>query len=226
MKYIAEVPHTREVTLMATCPAAAWSDVLAVCGLVPFGRDGRADVLISAVDAAWRGKRFRELIAGVFVTRQPGGDVPDGIYISAALHSSRLFGWIERTCFGTPHRHAQIDLVSEPPVSLRARSGAVTLVASMGGPRPVIRREQVDWRLPIFLPPHGDPRGRRRCFHVRIAGVTDVIPFVDGEDSRVLEPASQSDAWAYLRAAGFTPSEWHIRSDSLHARSKTVAERI
>lgn len=228
MRYAAVVHHVREVTLQASTDPARWEPVLEKIGLYPYLCNGRAIMLISGVIARWRGKRFRESVVAVHVSRTKAGDRLDGVYLVCAFHSSPLFAWIERTFFKTPHRPAAIDINDDLPVSHMTRDGLTPfLEASMGRSREPAREEDLDWLVPIYLPNRRDGVAtERNVFHARIAGSTRIYPFDPERDCLTFNHKSDLPAVRFLAESDIVGQEWHIRSDSIHARTKTTTEHI
>jgi len=66
-KYIAVLPHVREIALLGTSDLAFWTDRLAGEDLCPLDFGGQAHVLISAIEARFLGIAFREISITVFV---------------------------------------------------------------------------------------------------------------------------------------------------------------
>jgi hypothetical protein len=213
MHYITETRHSREVSLFGTADLAYWTEHLRGERLSPCASDSQADLLISAVASRWMGVTFRELTVSVSC-REGGGQV--GWYLACAFNSSRLFSFIERACFSTPYRQAPIEVDVGPRPSVRLGDGpGPALVAEMG------ERAEPPWRgekcmeVVIFLP--GTP-GKQ--FFARLAGDTEVYPFSPPDAVRV-KPALGHEALRCLLDSSFAGSEWHLRRDATHSRSKT-----
>ncbi|MCB9858132.1 MAG: hypothetical protein H6818_20805 [Phycisphaerales bacterium] len=227
MKYAAVVEHAREVTLQGTASAAPWVGPLERLGLSPFERDSRAEVLVSVAAGKW-GIAFREVAVAVAACCKQGSEQPDGYYLAYAFHSSRLFGWCERTFFKAPHRHATIDVNDGVPASIEVRHGTqMVLHAAMGAERQASRREDVDLVMPLFLPARGSrDAGKRSCFHIRVAGETRVFPYLPESDFFSIENGGGNPAMPLLAECDFAGREWIIRSDTTHARTKTTTEKV
>ncbi|MCA9255162.1 MAG: hypothetical protein KDA33_05965 [Phycisphaerales bacterium] len=225
MKYAAVVKHAREVTLMGTADADHWAAPLERVGLTPCRRDDRVGMLISVAAGKW-GIHFREVAIGVAACRQPGCNAPDGYYAAYAFHSSRLFAWCERTFFKASHRLATIDLTLDPPASIEIRSETdIALRAAMGTARERSRQETVDIVFPVFLPNRGDRMAsNRNVFHVRIAGETDAYPYESESDFFTVGEDNGALAMPLLAECDFQGTEWLVRRDAIHARTKTKSE--
>ncbi|HPF37885.1 MAG TPA: hypothetical protein P5081_07000 [Phycisphaerae bacterium] len=225
MKYAAVVQHAREITLMGTADADCWAAPLESVGLTPCRRDHRVGMLISVAAGRW-GIHFREVAIGVAACRQPGGVEPDGYFAAYAFHSSRLFAWCERTFFKASHRLATIDMTLDPPVSIEIRSRSeIALRAAMGTTREASRRENVDIVFPVFLPNRGNRVSmKRNAFHVRVAGETDVYPYEPASDFFTVGDNGGALAMPLLADCDFQGTEWLVRRDAIHARTKTRSE--
>src|SRR5262249_42901621 len=91
VKYVAELAHVREVSLLGTADLAFWTDRLRNEGLVPTERDGKAQVLIVAAEAKFLGLRFSELSLSVLVSQPREDSLRDGAYLAHAFNSRRFF---------------------------------------------------------------------------------------------------------------------------------------
>lgn len=227
MKYAAVVKHAQEVTLIGTANADTWLAPLALVGLTPFKRDGRAQLMISVASGKW-GIQFREVAVAVAACRSPGCQQPDGYYSAYAFHSSRWFAWCERTFFKASHRVATIDIRDDVPALIEVRHGMhLAMHASMGTEREASQLEDVDMVLPVFLPDRGArDKGRRNLFHVWIAGETRIYPFIPEADVFSAGDDGGHLATPLLSECDFAGHEWHIRSDVTHGRTKTISEAI
>jgi hypothetical protein len=237
VKYVAELTGVREVSLLGTADLGFWKDALAPESLVAAERDGRAQVMIIAADARFRGIGFREVSFSVLVA--PPGDVPgdvagdvpgrDAAYLVAAFNSRRLFALSERVFFSTPYRHADIDVSPAPPVSIRIRRRGEVLFEARRSDAVVPAGNVVDgsgepangWEGPVFVP--SDRRsatGRGRYFIARIGGDARRRAFA-GEDSVAIAPSGDDGVFKALRDSEFVAREWSVRADATHAKSKT-----
>lgn len=219
--YVAEVRNSRELALFGTADFDFWARKLHPEGLVPIDRDGRAEVMISAVASRWLGVRFSELVMAVVTEALPGEQDAPSFYLAAAYNSSRSFTFIEQRYFQTPYLHGEIDVrltSDETQLKLRRRTGEKlkAAVGSLGTPP-----SQVDelWEGAIYLPPRSP--GSRNKFYARLAGLTHVQPFLPGQDHLEIVPAVSSSPLAWLVESGVAGREWHVRSQANHARSKT-----
>src|SRR5262249_44615883 len=96
------------------------------------------------------------------------------------------------------------------------------LVAERRDEGPPVRQQDALWEGPIFLPGGAAKKGWGNLFVARLAGPTDVYPFVPGADVLRLAPAEGGPGGVRgLGEAGFAGREWHVRGRANHARSKT-----
>jgi hypothetical protein len=221
VKYIAVVKGAREVTLVGSAEYNYWADRLLHDNLVPQKVNGRAEVILSAVQLKWMGVNFREFSVSISVHDRAEPSI-DGIYLVSAFNTSRMFAFIEKHHFRTPYCHSNIDVSVQDPWSLQLFDGV----------RPVIkseRRSECDvescdetWEVRIFLP--NSARGDKpsdKLFFAKLSGATQIARFSASSDSLALTPSNQHVVVQSLVDSGFTGREWRVRSGATHARSKT-----
>jgi hypothetical protein len=129
-KYIAVLPHVREIALRGASDLAFWQDRLAADNLSPLDFGGQAHVLLSAIESRFLGVRFREITISVFARRDGDDGGQEGLYLALAFKSSRLFTSVERAAFSTPYHHGTIRVDSALPGS----------IALFEGPDPALRK--------------------------------------------------------------------------------------
>lgn len=221
IKFVADISPVREVTLSGAADLAYWTERLTKENLQPLPRDGRAQVLIVAVESRYLGIPFRELSFSV-IASEPGDYGRDGAFLVRAFNSNRLFTFCERNFFSTPYHHADVFVKASYPPSIRlSRRGAVVFVAEAGrAHREPVRRGPGGWHGPVFL-----PRNERdhdgRAFVAKLHGQTDVYPFFPALDSSTIRPMTNDDAFQELLDSQFVATEWSIRENARHAKSKT-----
>lgn len=224
VKTAAEIAHVREVGLHGTADLGFWRERLRPDHLVPAERNGKARLLVSGTDARFKGIRFRELTVTVEVLRHDGATGPDGAFLVHAYNSIRFFAWVERTWFATPYYHGQVRVGATTPVFIELTEGGGTLfraaMSAMSGREPV-RSGPDEWAGPVFLP-RRRPNTPYRVFFARLSGDTRVYPFLSGQDVFSLPPEGGPPVFQLLRESGFTGTEWVIRDDATHTKSKTV----
>ena len=119
MKYVAELAHVREVSLLGSADLGFWAERLRGEGLTPVEHPGRARVLVVSCNSKFFGVRFRELSFSIFVRRPDASEGSDAAFLVQAFNSSRFFAWSERTWFSTPYRHGMIDVDVGLPAAMR-----------------------------------------------------------------------------------------------------------
>ena len=126
VKYVAEVTHVREVSLLGTADLAFWQDRLGKEGLSPAEEDGRAQVLVIAADMKFSGVRFTEVSFSALVARQEQRARRDAAFLVRAFNSCRLFAFCERVLFSTPYYHADCRVSTALPASIQVVKGGET----------------------------------------------------------------------------------------------------
>mgnify|MGYP003390346321 CR=1 FL=1 len=227
MKYVAELAHVREVSLLGSADLGFWAERLRVEGLTPVEHAGRARVLVVACDSKFFGVRFRELSFSVFVDRPDASEGSDAAFLVQAFNSSRFFAWSERTWFSTPYRHGMIDVEVGLPAAMRlGLEGQTVFSAVMSADSNTPTREPSRGKVegfagPIFLP--GSARGKAtsgRFFFAKIEGETQAYSF-SPTDTLTILPSAGSPMLQALIDSHFVVDEWLIRRDATHAKSKT-----
>jgi len=229
VKYIATITNVREVSLLGTADLDFWKDHLKQLDVYLAVRDGKAQLLISALDSKYKGIRFRELSIGVYVCRHKNGAAQDGFYLAHTFNSSRLFALVERTCFSTPNHYGNIHVDDQLPASIhllknkdaifRAEMSAETCVSN----REPSHSEYNKWEGPIFLPANDRGRNDRgKLFFAKVGGHTHFYPFSSSKDVVAITPSPGHPILAWLIESSFSGKEWIIRRNATHARSKTV----
>jgi hypothetical protein len=228
VKYVAVLPHVREITLLGTSDPAYWKDRLAGEEVIPTDFSARAHVLVSGIESRFMGVRFREISICVFAHRDEAGVRRNGLFLAQAFNSSRFFAIVERVKFSTPYRYGRIRIDVALPASITLSEGSdVALRVAMADDSPASQREPLrvgddGWEGPIFLP--RKRRGRRaagKWFLAKVGGHTRVYPFLPSRDAVTVGPGRSGDALPWISESGFSGQEWSIREDSAHGRTKT-----
>lgn len=223
-KYIAQLQHVREVSLLGLADLAFWAERLRPESLHPAVVDGRAQILISGVSSRFIGLAFRELVIAVSTSNALGGGGRDGAFLLYAFNSSRLLGWSERTFFSTPYYHAHVDVAIGPPAQISVtQAGQLLLRAEMApgnqnSSREALRHSDETWEGPIHI-------SSGRQFFARLGGITQSYAFDPTRDVLKLQPASGVPVLQWLIDSNYRPQEWAIREDAHHARSKTFRRK-
>lgn len=198
VKWVAELAHVREVTVVGAADLAYWQRFGAI------RKDGRAEVRIIAADAVFRGIRFQEVSVSVTMAA-------DAAYLVAAYNSRRFFAWSERVFFSTPYRYAPVRLTAERPADVLSPA----LIAKMNAPREAARAVHDEWNGTVHLP-------SGKLFHARIAGAVERYPFDAADAWLVLLPELRESHFEprewWLRADASHAKSKTYRSSSRAAR--------
>jgi hypothetical protein len=107
------------------------------------------------------------------------------------------------------------------------KKGEVVFAADMRADPSGLGREpsgcgEDGWDGTVFLP-QGRRRGGRqgKMFVARLRGYTRRYAFLPGTDSVAIRPPPDGEVLQALRDSHFVASEWIIREDATHAKSKT-----
>ena len=176
VKWVAELNNVREVSLFSTADLAFWTERLRPEGLVPLGKDGKAQVLVIAPDAKFMGVRFREVSFSVLVSAPSGAQ--EGAFLVHAFNSCRLFAFCERALFSTPYQHGDVRLTSSAPASIEVvQRGEVVFRAGWRRrcPGPGDRTEDNGWEGPVFFREATGERGK--VVFREGPGATQTAPF-------------------------------------------------
>lgn len=228
VKWTAELTHVREVALLGTADLAFWKERLRKEGLLPTESDGQAQLLITAADAKYLGVRFRELSFSVLVSHLEARSPPDAAYLVRAFNSCRLFAFCERVFFSTPYHYGDVRVSRSLPASIHLfKQGEPVFAAEMGADASGLGREpsrcgEDRWEGPLFLPDPGGANGREsNLFVARLQGYTRRYAFLPGTDTLAISPLPDSEILQMLSDSHFLATEWIVREDATHARSKT-----
>lgn len=224
-RYNVEISPVREVALRGVADFAFWKDRLQGEGLVPAGDGDRAQLLLIAVDSQFMGLRFRELSISVFVGQISDGGEPDAVFLVHAFNSSRLFAFVERTFYHTPYYHADVRVETRRPASFEVgRRKDVILRAEMSGSsiasRTLVRCGEEGWEGPILLPSAAS-FSKPKVFFAKLGGHTHVYPFA-ADDVVMIKSTAAAPVLRWLVESEFVGTEWSIRENATHARSKSV----
>ncbi len=228
LKYVAELEHVREVSLLGTADLVFWKDRLQKEKMVPAESDGKAQLLVIAADAKFRGIRFKELSFSVLVSQHGDGIRQAGAYLARAYNSCRFFAFCERVFFSTPYHYGDVQLSASSLSSIRlGRDEKVIFRAEMQADPSLPRREpsrsgEDGWEGPVFLPEKR--RGENReghAFFAKVRGYTRTYPFLPSRDVVTIEPTPECEIFQALIDSHFAGKEWAVREDATHAKSKT-----
>ena len=226
IRYIAELPHVHEVSLRGTADFAFWQSRLSAEELAPVDRDGGAQILIVAATMRYMAVRFTEVSVSVLVAGVK--DVPEegGGFLVQAFNSFRPFAFFERTLFATPYQHAECRLSVAAPISVEiVQRGEPLFRAVMsqsvnGTTRPGPNDDK-GWEGPVFLPRTNWRATKGRLFFARIQGRGSTFPFLRAVDTLFLKSPPAPEVFQLLRDSRFAPTQWIVRKDATHGKSKT-----
>ena len=228
VKWAGELAHVREVTLLGSADLAFWRDWLVEQNLRPAEREGKAQLLIVGADSKYMGICFRELSFSVVVSTQESGAQQDAVYLVRAFNSSRLLTFCEQIFFSTPYCCGDVRVSTNFPVSVHIfKNGEVLFGAQMrtdasGLERQTSHHGEDGWEGPIFLPRSSRRKeGKDKVFFARLRGDTNRYPFLISQDSMTIKSSSDFDIFQALTESNFVATEWIVREDATHARSKT-----
>ena len=95
IQYAADLDNVKEVTLHGTADLLFWKTELHKESLIPYHQENKAILLLSVIDAKWRGFKFREFVIAVGVCFNENGTSLDGYYLPHAFNSSKLLAFME-----------------------------------------------------------------------------------------------------------------------------------
>ncbi len=223
--FVAVISPVREVSLHGSADLARWRDYLRAEGLAPAEVDGRARILVSAIESSFQGKRFREAVISVAVADRDA--VPAG-FLGQAFNSSRLFAFVERRIFRTPYVHARVALDAPPGHGFEVALGshrvlrAALRLGERATARLPLRTGEECFEGRIHLPSRpGVARSRGRWFHARLEGEARTYAFEAALDELTIDPVPAHPMLAHLVDSGFIGETWAIRDGGTHGRSKT-----
>jgi hypothetical protein len=128
--------------------------------------------------------------------------------------------WCERTFFQTPYEHAIVNVSASRPWSIELRhSDHVSLSANSQNTSAATTTDET-WAGKILLP-MSSTGGKRKLFHAKLSGLTEVAHFDPATARLALQPSVHQPVVKLLADAGFSPAEWRVRNNAIHARSKT-----
>jgi hypothetical protein len=216
--YVATIPHVREVSILGAADLDFWTDRLRAENLAPLAVDGRAQILVIAADLRFMGLPFREISFSVVLEGS-------GAFLVAAFNSRRFFAFWERNVFGTPYAFADVQVSASSPASVQLiRNGKSLFRAAMGAATPEPSSPYQDgWAGPVFLPRRGGKGGR--LFFARIEGICQPVDFVSSRDVLEVRPARDLPVFQALIDSRFEATQWLVRRDAVHAKSKTYDGR-
>ena len=235
VRWAAAIDGVTEVAVHGTVDPVYWEERLGRYGLTAARVGGAARSTVVAAAGRYLGIGFREVSVSVTAVCPPWcsrgrGSDRECVLMVGACNSSRVFTPCERWLFKTPYRYADVRVsgAGRCEVGVVVRGDEVFHARLSRGvpgtPGQTIRRGHECWRGAICLP-EGLGGGRRRgdrgrYFVADLSGETETYAFDRAVDSVSLG-ASGGTAFALLAESGFAASEWSVRVEARHARSRT-----
>jgi hypothetical protein len=151
----------------------------------------------------------------------------DSFYLAQAFNSSRLMAWAERRLFQCPYDHSAIHVDAATPLIDVRHNRRPLFRAQMPQLREPSARGDEKWAGPVFLPPLATrQKAGGPLFFVAFSGEQAAYPFVPSTDSIEITPSSDHPVFQWLCDSNFTATEWRIRANATHARSKTYRRGV
>lgn len=225
-RYNVKISPVRDIMLRGTADLTFWQERLRGENVVPVVAEGKAQLMLIAVDAKFMGVRFRELSVAVSVDLAEAGGPHDAAYLVHAFNSVRLFAFVERTFYHTPYHHAKIRVETRLPAAFEASLAEGTIIKAEMSPDSAVdtrrpsRSDEERWEGPILLPRAG-AQTESKLFFARLTGHSDAYWF-SARDAITLAPTPRAPIIEWLAESEFAPQEWAIRETATHARSKSV----
>lgn len=225
IRYIAELAHVHEVSLLGTADFAFWQSRLSAEELAPVDRDGKAQVLIVAVTMRYMAVRFTEVSFSVLLSGEKETSEEGGAFLVQAFNSFRPFAFVERALFATPYQHAECRVSVAAPISVEiVQRGeplfrAVMSQTTSATARPA-HNDDNGWEGPVFLP-RNKRRAKGRMFFARVRGRGSTYPFTRAGNTLFLTSGPVPKVFQLLRDSEFAPTQWIVREDATHGKSKT-----
>jgi len=175
IRYIAELAHVHEVSLLGAADFAFWQNRLRAEELAPVDRDGDAQILIVAATMRYMAVRFTEVSFSVLLSGEKASPEDGGAFLVQAFNSFRPFAFFERALFATPYQHAECRLSVVAPISVEIVQRGETLfravmsqsVNATARPGP---NDDNGWEGPVFLPRNKRRGTKGRMFFARVRG--------------------------------------------------------
>lgn len=228
IKWAAKLSGVRDVTLIGQANLSYWEERLKGDNLVPVDRGGYAEILVIAANAKYMGIKFREISFSVRVTDRNAPETGEGAYLWQAYLSSSLLGWCERTFFSTPYDEEECDVRTALPPKIRISRQDMELfhaeMESFEGhdPRESIRSGVEGWEGRVYLPNLSSRRSPvEKWFQAKVQGETKAYSFDPAKDILGIDASRQCPPLRVLVDCGFAATEWQVRHNAEHWKSKT-----
>ena len=219
--YMTVIEKVREVTIHGLADLAPWQAFLADEAFPPFSSDGKAQLLISAVDAKYMGIRFQELSFSVATTSSTNPLNSNGYFLAHAFNSRPLFAMAERRFFQTPYYPAKIDFDTH---NLRlSKDNTILFEITLSQQSSCLAKEYRLWEGTIHLPKAlRKKQNLRHYFHARLEGNAEI--YNGNVDSIHINSIKDIPVLDVLEKSNLTVNEWHVRANGKHSKSKTYID--
>lgn len=219
--YIATVEAVQEIGIRGKSRWQFWKDYLASSDLILRTDDQHARVSYTVSAIRWKGFSFLESTLVVEI-ENPDREGDVAAYLVAALSTSRLLAFCERTMFRTPYYRGEATFNIESPQRFTVSHRDGSIINASRSSAAESAREEDEWEGPVYF---SGNRGRRSFMNVRLAGDIEVYPFRNDVDCWEVESTSDDQIAGLLSRSGFQPTQWRLRTDGTHSRSKTYDVR-
>jgi hypothetical protein len=158
------------------------------------------------------------------VLASPSGG-PPGAFLVQAFNSKRFFAFMERNWFRAPYQHATPSVSAESPAGMELLDGRdLAFSARMAAARTPARTGDDGWEGPVYLPRR--PGSPGHVFYGRLRGLAHFYPFLPDQDVVTIKPTPRMHVLQALGDSGFASSEWSVRADAVHCKSKTYPRSV
>ncbi|HMV76452.1 MAG TPA: hypothetical protein PL048_21375 [Leptospiraceae bacterium] len=214
ISYAAEINGVKEIILRGKADLSFFQKKLSEYRLVPYSENGSADITISAVSLEWKKIKFQELTVSVTALTASQEKV---FFLPTAFNSNRFLAFSERFFFKTPYYSGNLSSEPENFIIKFSSFEETVLSASKKGGSPVsVENESLN--VKVFLP----SKNKERYFHAVLQGETETYPF-EKEDILEIRPIIEYPVFTWLIESGFKASEWKLRRNAFHAKSRTYS---
>jgi hypothetical protein len=208
------------VALVGNADLKYWEEHLRPKGLFPLEKDGHAEIILSAMSLEWKGVRFSEWVASVFIREGKNANTHRGYYLIQAFNSFRLFAFCEKVFFSTPYDFGTITVDQRSPSSMELKiHDEIVIKATMSKSSAPVSSVYEDWSGPIYLP--SGSLSEPLYFMARMRDEAQYFPFSDQCDTLSINASKDYPVFEWLLRSEFLAEKWSVVSSAVHSRSKT-----
>lgn len=219
LEYVAEITNVKDFNLIGLADLVYWQNFLSREGLVPFNKNGKAEIIVTAQKLSWMGISFKEFVVAVTLGNKQGTS-RNGCYLVHAYNTSGLLAFYERVLFYSPYTEAKID-IQDSPVSVDVSVDNTSVFKlNVSNNDYFLGANDEKYLLNIALPKKEDDP-KERFFYAQITGLTKNYKYSTERDSFTLNPIKSTPVIKFLRESNFMPVTWAVRNNSSHGKSKT-----